>query len=109
MFAGLERHINFARCRCSGSDCSDLLVEIALTRSASHRPCSRCGHATAPLERSEERRVGKECVSTCRSRWSPYHYKKKTNTTHGSQHSYTPRHATTTKIHRIQNSTLQST
>src|SRR3546814_5374051 len=24
------------------------------------------------LERSEERRVGKECVSTCRSRWSPY-------------------------------------
>src|SRR3546814_13163082 len=30
--------------------------------------------------RSEERRVGKECVSTCRSRWSPYHYKKKSNT-----------------------------
>src|SRR3546814_14142802 len=29
------------------------------------------------LMRSEERRVGKECVSTCRSRWSPYHYKKK--------------------------------
>src|SRR3546814_10568665 len=28
---------------------------------------ARCG------ERSEERRVGKECVSTCRSRWSPYH------------------------------------
>src|SRR3546814_20252189 len=27
--------------------------------------------------RSEERRVGKECVSTCRSRRSPYHYKKK--------------------------------
>src|SRR3546814_299383 len=39
--------------------------------------------------RSEERRVGKECVSTCRSRWSPIHYKKKNyktiknnNTTH---------------------------
>src|SRR3546814_1214198 len=29
-------------------------------------PCRRLG-------RSEERRVGKECVSTCRSRWSPYH------------------------------------
>src|SRR3546814_2158420 len=29
-------------------------------------------HSTAH-ERSEERRVGKECVSTCRSRWSPYH------------------------------------
>src|SRR3546814_18891637 len=27
--------------------------------------------------RSEERRVGEECVSTCRSRWSPYHSKKK--------------------------------
>src|SRR3546814_15068339 len=26
-----------------------------------------------PTLRSEERRVGKECVSTCRSRWSPYH------------------------------------
>src|SRR3546814_14717720 len=26
--------------------------------------------------RSEERRLGKECVSTCRSRWSPYHSKK---------------------------------
>src|SRR3546814_6905768 len=26
-----------------------------------------------PRTRSEERRVGKECVSTCRSRWSPYH------------------------------------
>src|SRR3546814_15667655 len=28
-------------------------------------------------ERWEERRVGKECDSTCRSRWSPVHYKKK--------------------------------
>src|SRR3546814_15309092 len=27
-------------------------------------------------EGSEERRVGKECVSTCRLRWSQYHYKK---------------------------------
>src|SRR3546814_14689986 len=30
-------------------------------------------HAGGLVERSEERRVGKECVSTCRSRWSPYH------------------------------------
>src|SRR3546814_11229364 len=30
------------------------------------------------INRSEERRVGKECVSTCRSRWSPYLSKKKT-------------------------------
>src|SRR3546814_18835448 len=31
------------------------------------------GRLAADLPRSEERRVGKECVSTCRSRWSPYH------------------------------------
>src|SRR3546814_11616584 len=31
-------------------------------------------------KRSEERRVGKECVSTCRSRWSPDHSKTKRNT-----------------------------
>src|SRR3546814_18477638 len=32
-------------------------------------------HVPEPVadRRSEERRVGKECVSTCRSRWSPYH------------------------------------
>src|SRR3546814_13383995 len=31
------------------------------------------GFLTIHQGRSEERRVGKECVSTCRSRWSPYH------------------------------------
>src|SRR3546814_15756991 len=31
----------------------------------------------SPSERSEEIRVGTECVSTCRCRWSPYHEKKK--------------------------------
>src|SRR3546814_4804098 len=30
-------------------------------------------YAPSTNSRSEERRVGKECVSTCRSRWSPYH------------------------------------
>src|SRR3546814_17216854 len=30
-------------------------------------------HPALAFGRSEERRVGKECVSTCRSRWSPYH------------------------------------
>src|SRR3546814_4373131 len=35
---------------------------------------TRAGHTEAAADlRSEERRVGKECVSTCRSRWSPYH------------------------------------
>ena len=34
-------------------------------------PCP--GLDCRPCPRSEERRVGKECQSTCRSRWSPYH------------------------------------
>src|SRR3546814_2275087 len=33
----------------------------------------RCGEPTQAYMRSEESRVGQECVSTCRSRWSPYH------------------------------------
>ena len=73
------------------------LVEIGLTdeqpsvRESALGALDRLGVLTAPtLEvftadidvrvrrrvaelRSEERRVGKECVSTCRSRWSPYH------------------------------------
>src|SRR3546814_10689569 len=36
------------------------------------RPAAR-DRRRAGAGRSEERRVGKECVSTCRSRWSPYH------------------------------------
>src|SRR3546814_12609011 len=36
--------------------------------------------------RSEERRVGKEGVSTCRSRWSPYHQKKKSTSSRASVH-----------------------
>src|SRR3546814_13099960 len=40
-------------------------------------------NASIAVTRSEERRVGKECVSTCRSRWSPYPLKKKnTNKRH---------------------------
>src|SRR3546814_635370 len=37
------------------------------------RGSAGAGHEVGNDERSEERRVGKECVSTCRSRWSPYH------------------------------------
>src|SRR3546814_15919020 len=39
-------------------------------------------------ERSEERRVGKECVSTCRSRWSPYQEKRKHYSIHNSHGLY---------------------
>src|SRR3546814_14068320 len=34
---------------------------------------ARIAYSAALDTRTEERRVGKECVSTCRSRWSPYH------------------------------------
>src|SRR3546814_6156045 len=43
----------------------DVLLRVVLN---TWRP-----YASGRPERSEERRVGKECVSTCRSRWSPYH------------------------------------
>src|SRR3546814_19035524 len=51
--------------------CYDALVGLA--------GCDKSlpGMMMAMVRRSEERRVGKECVSTCRSRWSPYHQKKK--------------------------------
>src|SRR3546814_12003395 len=39
--------------------------------------CPHRGMKVCLGERSEERRVGKECVSTCRSRWSPYNSNKK--------------------------------
>src|SRR3546814_19408284 len=37
---------------------------------------------SAVTTRSAESRVGKECVSTCRSRWSPHHYKQRKTTVH---------------------------
>ena len=41
---------------------------------ADYRFIDKAGEYTATLVlRSEERRVGKECASMCRSRWSPYH------------------------------------
>src|SRR3546814_3886533 len=54
----------------------ELLDDLGLRRTthARHRDAGVHGRADAGVEqRSEERRVGKECVSTCRSRWSPYH------------------------------------
>src|SRR3546814_18690441 len=46
-------------------------------RDRTTRCCPLTTSRTGATRRSEERRVGKECVSTCRSRWSPYHKKKK--------------------------------
>src|SRR3546814_5421307 len=42
--------------------------------SDARKPAEKCRSGKLGYEgRSEERRVGTECVSTCRSRWSPYH------------------------------------
>src|SRR3546814_14455795 len=43
------------------------------TNSVADEPIFPSLEKVIPSLRSEERRVGKECVSTCRSRWSPYH------------------------------------
>src|SRR3546814_11343438 len=49
----------------------------ALVRHSSEAYRQRRRQGEEGRARSEERRVGKACVSTCRSRWSPYHEKKK--------------------------------
>src|SRR3546814_14779117 len=58
----------------------DHAIALPLLRALAKRQGGPVGlvHFDAHVDtRSEERRVGKECVSTCRSRGSPYHYKKK--------------------------------
>src|SRR3546814_15366056 len=54
-----------------------LLRPLERLAAAGHGPAGFGWQVVADQRRSEERRVGKECVSTCRYRWSPYHYKKK--------------------------------
>src|SRR3546814_12899275 len=61
-----------------------LQATAELQRSATTKPAVKgmeTAGSVAPAVRSEERRVGKECVSTCRSRWSPYHQTNKTSHT----------------------------
>src|SRR3546814_14212005 len=48
------------------------LIETGLVTQERQATTLIC-RAHYPAMRSEERRVGQECVSTCRSRWSPYH------------------------------------
>src|SRR3546814_11140166 len=51
------------------------ILHHALSLGYSQRRCAQALGVSKGVvaKRSEERRVGKECVSTCRSRWSPYH------------------------------------
>src|SRR3546814_13282880 len=50
-----------------------VLMDGAIFASGAHKNPTLTILALALRARSDERRVGKECVSTCRSRWSPYH------------------------------------
>src|SRR3546814_21090920 len=69
MLEAMERE---ARSRRAGS--AAILARLADVVSAYIvRGWVECGCGDASGWRSEERRGGKECVSTCRSRWSPYH------------------------------------
>src|SRR3546814_3222535 len=57
-------------------EAADVILHDALVSPeilALARPAARLEAVGKRAGRSEERRVGKECVSTCRSRWSPYH------------------------------------
>src|SRR3546814_4802852 len=59
-------HRSFPLCFCCTVPCGAALQSARRVGRADERRAGIC-------PRSEERRVGKECVSTCRSRWSPYH------------------------------------
>src|SRR3546814_14860991 len=62
--------------RYQGSTISDVSRNGTLNVAGILRRSSNIG-MTMISQRSEELRVGKECVSTCSSRWSPLNYKKK--------------------------------
>src|SRR3546814_7804983 len=62
---------------------SDLIPPSRISATNASRLANAVSGPQSPrrVARSETRRVGKECVSTCRSRWSPYHEKKKNRIT----------------------------
>src|SRR3546814_10570985 len=57
----------------SAPEPADEKVRVSRANAEARIAPTREGYVNAIQVRSEERRVGKECVSTCRSRWSPYH------------------------------------
>src|SRR3546814_3588127 len=76
-FSSRRRHTRCALVTGVQTCALPILCRLALRRSAPFRlastRCARERYQPAMMARSEVRRVGKECVSTCRSRWSPYH------------------------------------
>src|SRR3546814_13596520 len=73
--AAIEHHLGDARLLGSRSDAlADARRRVDIRTRLGARAFFECGRGRDRLAlRSEERRVGKECVSTGRSRWSPYH------------------------------------
>src|SRR3546814_19051720 len=71
-----DRATHLTRLTYSPERVSTLMISSLPTNSGTRTTApvsSLAGLPPPPEVRSEERRVGKECVSTCRSRWSPYH------------------------------------
>src|SRR3546814_11199410 len=84
-------------------DGSDQGVQFALRAQAQrHRILGRAV-GDVPVGRSEERRVGKECVSTCRSRWSPYHQKTKKNVIRTNSDAQSSNNDSKYQMNRIEN------
>src|SRR3546814_18844162 len=78
--AFVEQHFLAAAAECDQqADPGDEREALALAAVEHPENLGGAGVARAAEQRSEERRVGNECVSTCRSRWSPCHKKKKTD------------------------------
>src|SRR3546814_15908179 len=76
---GLDRKPRFDQVRQDGYD-PDRVTAFGTTSLVDHLGSKRRFKSTRTIyrhmlwtQRSEERRVGKECVSTCKYRWSPYH------------------------------------
>src|SRR3546814_5515303 len=78
-FSSRRRHTRCALVTGVQTCALPILVAGSIARKVSSRVTARAPIRKLPsmksfsILRSEERRVGKECVSTCRSRWSPYH------------------------------------
>src|SRR3546814_8132044 len=79
-FVGIVPHADWAMFQKNGTDATTICAMIAREGTGKRKILVANGayHGAVPWcnpypNRSAERRVGKECVSTCRSRWSPYH------------------------------------
>src|SRR3546814_18536409 len=100
----LQRRIGHLQTRLIGPPPKEPIISFASFRyQAKGWPRSR--RAVARFERSAERRVGKECVSTCRFRWSPYHSNKNNTTNKPIPNIYIQQPITPTQTQHVQHIT----